>query len=271
MTLTFGFTKVGRGVVLSVLAMSVVSPALAAEDAPKGKSKGVVQMTGEGKVDSRPVTTPPGERFQLGLGVGFFTENTERRREEWVGGQQTRIPDPEEFESDSIYNIQAWYLQPFWFRGLRVGGSVAWFNNYALEAPDAEDDDEPIVMGQLFQLGLQTEYEINVVSKLGVVLGLRGGGALLFPSGDLREEIEERERRGFDVWASPQFGLYLAPLAGVRWPLSERVSLRSDLSVQFSKLWLYSAEGEAAGITSEARASLGTTRTQLLIGLDFGL
>jgi hypothetical protein len=271
MTLTFGITKVGRGVALCLLGVAVVSPVSAAEDAAKDKTKGVVQVTGEGQAGSRPVTRPLNERFQLGIGVGFFTESTERRREQWVGGQQTRIPDPEEFESDSIYNIQAWYLQPFWVRGLRVGGGVAWFNEYALEAPDAEEDDEPIVMGQFFQLGLQTEYEVNVVSKLGVVLGLRGGGALLFPSGDLREDIEGFERSGFDVWGSPQFGLYVAPLAGVRWPLSERVSLRSDLSVQFSKLWLYSAEGESAGITSEDSASLGTTRTQFLIGLDFGL
>jgi hypothetical protein len=66
-------------------------------------------------------------------------------------------------------------------------------------------------------------------------------------------------------------GLYLAPLLGVRFPLSKRVSLRSDLSVQFGKLWLYDAEGEAAGITSERSSTLGTTRIQFLIGLDFGL
>ena len=103
------------------------------------------------------------------------------------------------------------------------------------------------------------------------MVGLRGGGSMLFPSKDLREQIDGLERRGFDVWGGPSPGVYVAPLAGVRWPLTPRVALRADLSAQFSKLWLYSADGEAAGITSEANSELATTRTQLLIGLDFGL
>ncbi len=272
MTLTFGITKVGRGVALCLLGMAVVSPVSAAEDAAKGKTKGVVQMTGEGQAGSRPATKPLVERSQLGIGVGFFTEDSERRDAAFIGGQEPRDVEPEEWENETIFNIQAWYLRPLLFEGLRWGGGVAWFSNYSVQEPEAEDDDDPYVVGHMFQIGLQAEYEISrIVSDLGVMFGLRGGGSLLFPSGNLRDEIEDLEQRGFDLWASPRPGVYLAPLVGVRWPLTQRVALRADLSAQFSKLWLYSAEGEAAGITSEATATLGTTRTQFLIGLDFGL
>lgn len=247
------------------------------------------EAEGEGKASGRMTTLKPAapshaepgrpvERSQIGLGVGFFTESSERRDERFVGGQEfgnNNNDDPVELESDSIFNIQAWYLRPLWVKGLRWGADVAWFNKYAVVEAEPENEDEeqvPFVFGHMFQLGLQGEYELErVVSKLNVLFGLRAGGSLLFPSDNLREQIEALDRQGFDVWESPQFGAYIAPLAGVRWPLSERVAVRADLSVQFSKLWLYGAEGEAGGITSETRAALSTTRTQLLLGLDFGL
>lgn len=213
------------------------------------------------------------ESSHIGLGAGFFMEDSEQRDELFVGGQEPRNEDPTEWESASIYNIQAWYLRTIFTPGLRWGAGVTWYNSYSLQDPEAEnDDEEPFVVGQLFQVGLQAEYEISrIVSDLGLVVGLRGGGSLLFPSKDLRAEIEGLERRGFDVWGGPSPGVYVAPLVGVRWPLTQRIALRADISAQFSKLWLYSADGEAAGITSEANSELGTTRTQLLIGLDFGL
>jgi hypothetical protein len=229
-------------------------------------------------VQDRGVTQPPSKEptldsAQIGLGAGFFMEDSEQRDEQLRGGQETRNTEPQEWESASVYNLQAWYLRAILTPGLRWGGGITWYNSYSLEDPEAEnDDEEPFVVGQLFQVGLQGEYEITrVVSDLGVVLGLRGGGSMLFPSKDLRARLEALDRLGFDTWGGPSPGVYLAPLAGIRWPLTERVSLRADLSVQFSKLWLYSADGEAAGITSEENSELATTRTQLLIGLDFGL
>lgn len=229
----------------------------------------VVQDRGGSKGDAKDKEL---EQSHFGLGAGFFFEDSEQRDELFVGGQQPRNQQPRDWESASVYNIQAWYLRTIFTPGLRWGGGITWYNSYSLEAPDADDNAAPVVLGQLFQLGLQAEYEISrIVSDLGLVVGLRGGGSLLFPSKDLREQIETLERRGFDVWGSPSPGVYIAPLAGVRWPLTQRISLRGDLSAQFCKLWLYSADGEAAGITSEANSELSTTRYQLLIGLDFGL
>lgn len=271
MTSTFGLTKVGCGALLGLLALGSVSPARAQTATAKGDShRKVVQMTPKEQA-ARPKDGDAAERLQLGLGIGLFTENSERRRENFIGGQQTRREDPVEFESDSIYNLQAWLLTPALFRGFRWGGGLTWFNKYAIELPDADDDDEPYRLGHMFQLGLQGEYEIErVASKLNVVFGVRTGLSLLFPSGNLRRSIEDLELRGFDVWTSPRPGVYLAPLAGVRWPITDRAAVRADLSVQFSKLWLYNAEGEAAGITSQSNATLTTTRTQFLLGLDFG-
>jgi hypothetical protein len=272
----FTFTRVGVGVLFGFAVIGTARQVLAADAEAEGKTSG--RMT-----TLKPAATshaePAGqqERSRIGLGVGFFTESSERREEAFVGGQEfgNNNDEPPELESDSIFNIQAWFLQPLLIRGLRWGADVAWFNKYAVVEAEPENEDEeqiPYVFGHMFQLGLQGEYEIErVASKLSIVFGLRAGGSLLFPSDDLRARIDDLDRQGFDVWESPQLGAYIAPLAGVRWPLSERVAVRADLSVQFSKLWLYDAEGEAGGITSETRASLSTTRTQLLLGLDFGL
>lgn len=276
MTSRFTFTRVGVGVLTAFAVTGMAPKVLAAGEKAQGEATGRM-TTPKTAGPSHAASVAPRERAQVGLGVGFFSESSERREEAFVGGQQfgNNDDDPPELESDSIFNIQAWYLHPIWVEGLRWGGGVAWYNQYAVVEAEPENEDEeqePYVFGHMFQLGLQGEYEITkVVSKLGVVFGLRAGGILLFPSDNLRDRIEALETQGFDVWSSPQFGAYIAPLAGVRWPLSERVAVRGDLSVQFSKLWLYSAEGEAGGITSESRATLGTTRTQLLIGLDFGL
>lgn len=277
MTSRLTFPKVGLGLLLGVLAFGMEGTALAEQ--AEAKASGGMKTISPKPAASHPTPAARSESPQIGLGVGFFTESTERRDEAFVGGQQfgnnNNNDEPIELESDSIYNIQAWFLHPIWIEGLRWGGDVAWFNKYGVVEAEPENEDEeqePYVFGHMFQVGLQGEYEIaRVVSELGVVFGLRAGGILLFPSDNLRERIEDLDRQGFDVWSSPQLGAYIAPLAGVRWPLSKRVAVRGDLSVQFSKIWLYDAEGEAGGITSEQYGSLSTTRTQLLIGLDFSL
>lgn len=275
MTSRMTFTRVGVSALCGLAVLGTAQHASAAEADAKASGK---MTTLKPAAPSRAEPAGPQERSRIGLGIGFFTESSERRDEAYVGGQEfgnNNNDDPVELESDAIFNVQAWWLLPLFVRGLRLGGGAAWFNDYGVVEAEPENEDEeqePYVFGHMFQLGLQTEYEIErVASKLNIVFGLRGGGSMLFPSGNLREEIDALDRRGFDVWESPQFGAYIAPLAGVRWPISERVAVRGDLSVQFSKLWLYDAEGEAGGITSETRASLSTTRTQLLIGLDFGL
>lgn len=240
--------------------------------AADSKTKAIAQAE---KADARAASsTAPAasEASLLGVGLGLFVEDSERTQQSLIGGQEPQEREPEELVSASVFNIQVWYLRPLLVPGLRWGGGVAWFSGYSLEEPDADDDAEPYAAGHMFQIGLQGEYELSqVVSNLGVILGLRAGGALLFPGQDLQAELDALERRGLDVWGGPQPGVYVAPLLGVRWPLSARVNLRADISAQFAKLWLYSAEGEAEGITSEQSAVLTTTRTQLLIGLDFSL
>ncbi len=273
MTSTITFTRVGVGVLFG-FAVTGITPGVLAAD---GDAKAGASVSTQKPETSRTEAASSDERTRIGLGLGLFTESSERRDEAFTGGlpQNQNDDEPPELESDSIFNIQAWFLQPILTKGLRWGAGIAWFNKYGVVEAEPENEDEeqePFVFGHMFQLGLQGEYEIaRVASKLNLVLGLRGGGSLLFPSDNLRDRIEELDGQGFDVWESPQLGAYVAPLAGVRWPLSERVAVRADLSVQFSKLWLYDAEGEAGGITSQRSATLGTTRTQLLIGLDFGL
>ena len=66
-------------------------------------------------------------------------------------------------------------------------------------------------------------------------------------------------------------GAFIAPHVGVVWPLNDRLSLRSDIGVQFSKIWLYNADAEDGNTLSEVDSHLNTTRYLLLVGLEFGL
>jgi hypothetical protein len=91
------------------------------------------------------------------------------------------------------------------------------------------------------------------------------------PGNTLQDKLDELEGSNFDVWQTPRLGAMISPHAGVLWPLNDRLSVRADLGVQFSKIWLYGTEAEAGQSLIELNSHLLTTRTQLLLGLEFSL
>lgn len=211
------------------------------------------------------------QQITLGLGPGLYLEDTTETRETRRLGQATPLNEQDR-SSNALTNIHAWVLAPAFLAGLRLGGGMGWFSGYSLEDAEADGDEEPFEVGQVFQLYAQAEYTLDaVVSDLDVLFGFRAGPTLAFAGGQLNQELQSLESQGYNVWSVPRLGGFVAPHVGAAWPLSDRLALRGDLSVQFAAMSLYDVTAEDSGITTEQSLSLSSVRSQLLVGLEFNL
>jgi hypothetical protein len=219
---------------------------------------------------SKPFTSPLPS--VLGVGPALFFDDTDRIVERRVNGQRDGQPDRDALVSDGFLALQAWYLFPWWLQRLRVGPGLAWYNAYTLVAPEEEDDDDRYHVGQTFQLFGQAEYVLtDIASVMDLMLGLRAGGIVVVPGQEVQDELDRMESLGFNVWPTPRWGAMISPHVGITWPLNKRLSLRSDIGVQFAKVWLWDVEAEESNILIESNSHLLTTRTQVLLGLEFAL
>jgi hypothetical protein len=217
-----------------------------------------------------------GDATVIGIAPALFFETTNRRDQRRVGGVEPEHRDPQEHSSMGHFNLQAWFLTQALFHHFRIGGGLAWYNNYklreALQDGEKDSADKHHAYGHMFQLWFQPEYVIpEVVSKLNVIIGLRGGANVLFASGEFGDQLDALERQGFNVWGMPRLGIFGGPQLGVSWPLAERVLVRGDVGLQFGKIWLYDVKAEAEGIVAERSAQLTTTRTSIGLGVEIVL
>lgn len=213
--------------------------------------------------------------FVIGLAPAFFWESTERSEKTVQGGGVFVERERADRVSAGAFNLQASFLAPFLSKYFRLGGGLGWFNSYTLQDPDVEDeesDDAKETYGHLFQLWVQPEFVIpEVVWRLNLLLGLRGGANILFAGKELRDDLDDLDRQGYDFMGGPRWGLFVGPHVGVLCPLAGRVSARLDFGVHFSKIWIYDAEAKSGGITTERARDLFTTRKQILLGLELAL
>lgn len=260
--------------VLTIAAVwaSQTGAATAKEESAKASigSSGASAKGPKDEPQGRPLNSPLAS--VIGVGPAFFSEDTDLVDERRVNGQRSGQAEREARISDGILALQAWYLTPWWLKRLRVGPGLAWYNAYTLMPDDEDNNDERYHVGQTFMLFAQGEFVlIDVASKMDVLLGLRTGGIVVFPGSDLQNELDVHESEGFDVWQTPRLGAMISPHIGFTWPLNNRLSARADIGMQFAKIWLYNAEAEAAGSLIELKKEILTTRTQVLLGLEFGL
>lgn len=256
----FGSVLLRTGAFAVVVATA--GPAWAVPKASKAAEQSKPQPTARG---------PAWGAARIGAGVALFGEQTERKETFEQPLMVTDVPTQERV-SDGLFNVQLWALFPFLTERLHLGGGVAWYNAYSLEDPD-EEEPEPERYGHMFQLFAKSEYTIpEVVAKLNVLVGLRLGAVLLFPSGDFAEELDVIDAQdGFNIWSVPRVGAFVGPHLGASWPLNDRIVLRSDVGVQFTRVWLFDVQAEDRGVRTSRQAWLGTTRLQWLLGLEFAL
>jgi hypothetical protein len=211
----------------------------------------------------------------IGLGPGFFFEDTDRNEDRFVNGQRDGSGEEREQRvSDGIFNLQAWVLFPVLLDRLRFGPGLAFYNSYTLIPPDDDDidDNDRWVVGHTFHLFGQLEYVLpDVVASMNVLLGLRGGGIIVFAGRNLQQRLDALEGAEFDVWQTPRLGAFIGPHVGVMTPLNDKLAARLDFGIQFSKISLFDVEAEALGTLVETNSHLLTTRTMAVLGLEFGL
>lgn len=251
---------------IAALAIGVVGKVEAA-GAPKGGANKslTAKASSHTHAQLRPV---------IGVGPAFFWEDTDRRTENDQGGVFFNREEEEQLDSDGFVSLQAWGLFPMFFRGAYLGGGIGWYNKYAIKPADQDEDDEDSYeIGQMFSLAVQAEYLVpEVISKLNVMVGLRGGGLVAFPGGELLSELEGMDKSGYSVTPDlPRIGGFIAPHVGVSWPLSPKLRIRTDVGAQFSSLALWDGSAEAAGITSKRSSGLKTLRYIWTIGPELVL
>lgn len=240
---------------------------LGAEKNGEGKAKTKTKKGAEPTAGPRAAPAPV-----LGFGPGFFSEDTEVVSNRRVNGQKEPA-ERDELVSDGFFNLAAWLWLPIFHDRVRWGAGLSWYNSYTL-VPDEDDfdDNERFDVGQVFQLFAQAEYVLpDVAGKLDVLFGFRAGGLVLFSGRDVEDRLEELENLGYDVTQLPRFGAFLGPHVGVLWPLNDRLSVRLDGGVQFSKIVLYDTSAEVQGSKIELGSHLNTTRIHFQLGLEFAL
>lgn len=248
-------------------------PAIVSMNADSSTGSGSSSGTSSEPKDSpKPAFHSP-LRSVLGIGPAFYWEDTDRVQDRFVNGQRDQQSDREASVSNGILALEAWYLTPWWLKQLRVGPGLGWYNDYTLKPKgDNNNNGDNYHVGQMFELYAQAEYVlIDMLSKMDVLLGLRAGAIVVFPGNDVQDEINRYKAEEYDVWDSPRPGAFIGPHFGVEWPLNDKLSVRSDLGIQFAKIWMFNAQAEAGGSLIEVKNSLITSRTQLLLGLQFGL
>lgn len=245
---------------------SAAAPPKASES--KATTRGALASGGLAKPTSASLRVPV-----VGVGPGFFFEDTDRTNELQRAGLFKETEEVEDFESDGRFNLQAWILFPAFFERLSLGGGVAWYNKYTIKQQDEEDEENFFEIGHMVALAGQGEFMIpEVVSKLNVMLGLRAGLQLAFAGGELKADVERLDNAGYSVGSGlPRYGWFVGPHLGFNWPFSDRIRLRTDIGVQFSTLTLWSGIAEDAGITSQEVNYLSTTRTLIILGPEFTL
>ncbi len=217
----------------------------------------------------------------IGLGIGLYSQDSTRDFESESAGEPFQQRDDQQLVSDDYFNLGAWWLTPAFSDNWRVGAGLFWFNNYTLKPKDAEDpsrgeycdQQDCYRVGHLIQLQGNVEYRLqDVLSELDVALGGRVGILMAFPKGELGRELDNFDAQGYDVFPSvPRLGGMLSPFAALMWPLSKKLDLRGEGSVQFSRLGLYDTEAETVGPLRREASGLSTTRFQFVVGVELHL
>lgn len=202
----------------------------------------------------------------LGASLGFFFENGAIRDDNRVEALRDNQDQEYDADLDPSVMLQLWLPLSEMFRvstGLRYGGTY--------DVSTGENDDDVYVFGHQLEAHVGLEAWINAFAGIDVVVGLRGGFGVIFPTDDLDAEIDRAQGQGADAWSTPRLGLLFAPVAGARWQIADMVAIRGDVSVAFGRYFLFNYSGDIAGVYYERSAVANFTRYEFTAGIEFAL
>jgi hypothetical protein len=214
----------------------------------------------------------------IGVGVQAHSDDTTLKGQERIA-TQAPVDQDQELISDGTFSASLWYLKQYSER-VRAGGGLRYYGTYgglpALEEDRTADDDTPVPpyeFGTLLELYGQAEWVLPVSEglKVDAVIGTQLGAQLLFPGAQLEEEIKRLEDQGAGVMGGPRVGFLFGPQVGARWTPIERVSVRLDVGVRYSRLFLFDTEEEVDGVAFKKEWDLNVLRTDIGLGVEINL
>jgi hypothetical protein len=231
------------------------APVKAAAPAPRTAPPPAAQASGQPAAAARP---PP----RLGLGLDLFGEGARMSGGQWINASHRE--ESFDYGSQKFLSASAWLLFARTER-LRFGPGVRVFGNYAAGG------DRPFTFGLLTEALALAEYGLPVHGPYEVVVGARGGLALLIPGGALSEEIHRLRTEGASVWNVPRMGWVGGLSVGGRRQMTQRILLRADLGLQLEKLYLFSTSQQIDGLQFQKDWHTQALRLGLTLGAEFSL
>lgn len=205
----------------------------------------------------------------IGLEGGLFFDSATLEDERVLAG--LRDVDREDVGNRDLGHVALYYLHALSERhGFRVGGELRYLGTLAAEHGDG-DDEEVYVLGPAIELGARGEWSTPLTDELAFLVGLRASFALVFPEGELADDIDRMAAEGIPVGDGPRPGVTIMPSIGARYAIHERVNAGLTLGLGWSFLSIFDIDERVSGITFARTATWSATRFELTVGLEVTL
>ncbi|MDD9970952.1 MAG: hypothetical protein OXR73_32235 [Myxococcales bacterium] len=201
----------------------------------------------------------------LVLSLESYVDDATVRNEQSLANLQNEQGETEVGRGLLSGSVSLTYLTPLTDIFL-VGAGARYLGSYRYEEDDAEEDDEPTLMGRLFELYGRAEFRITLTEDIQVVPAAELGVPLMFPSGSLQERLDMLETTSYSVNSLPRTGFLLGGEVGGRLRLEHWLALRAAFGVVHEKLFLYDASTEDD--IGQASSSFSLVRLKVGLGAE---
>jgi hypothetical protein len=202
----------------------------------------------------------------IGIEGGLFFDASTAKDETVVG--PIRDTERADLSNRDLGHVALYYLHALDEKhGFRLGGELRYLGTLATE----NDDDEKAVLGPMLEIGARGEWSTPLTEKLTFLVSLRASLALVFPEGELAEEIDRMAVDGIPAGDGPRPGVTLMPSVGARYAIHERVNAGLSLGLGWTFLSIFDLDEQVSGITYSRASTLSATRFELTVGLEVTL
>lgn len=205
------------------------------------------------------------------VSAGIFNESSDVEGRERISVSENERAF--EYGSDGMLTGSLRFVMPRGER-LRFGAGLAYYGMYRAVIDEGDDTPDPpnkYEFGRLMEFGGLAEYIVPITERIDLGIGAQAGLAVLFPDGDLQDEIDRLDDQNVGVWDLPRLGYYVAPTISPRWKLDDRLHLRADLSFKWERLHLFQIDETVDNVSYLREAKSNVMRTELLVGLEIKL
>ncbi len=147
----------------------------------------------------------------------------------------------------------------------RAGPAVRVYGNYRARG------NNDFHFGFLSEALFLGEYSLHAAEKFDAIFGFRLGVPVLFPGGDLRDEVNRLRRDDVSVSTLPRFGFLAGGTVGTRRKMTDKIWLRADLTGQYEQLILFTTNRVIDDLRFRKSWRTHSVRVGLQLGAELGL